>query len=67
MRKSRGKNDLPINPGSDVSDQDKPFTPDQQRNDDAWHKAPDMPDSDPEKNAAVPDDYEKPMSNDSRR
>ncbi|RXQ99902.1 hypothetical protein [Pseudoxanthomonas composti] len=60
MKETRSKDDLPLNPSGDVSDQDKAFTPDQQRADKAWHKHRDMPDTDPDKNKATPADYEKP-------
>lgn len=48
---------LPLNPGADVADQDKPDTPDKHRNDDARWKDKDMPESE---HTATPDDYEKP-------
>lgn len=42
-----------------ASDQDKPHTPDRYRNDKAAGKDHDMPDTDPERNHATPEDYER--------
>lgn len=42
-----------------AADQDKPHTADRYRNDKAQWKEPDMPDTDPQRNHAVPEDYER--------
>lgn len=42
-----------------AADQDKPNIPDRYANEKGRHKGPDMPDTDPERNHAVPEDYER--------
>jgi hypothetical protein len=48
---------LPLNPTTDVEDQDKAHTPDKLRNDNARWKEKDMPEQD---ETAQPEDYERP-------
>lgn len=42
-----------------AADQDKPHTPDRYASNEGRKKGPDMPDTDPERNHAVPEDYER--------
>ncbi|KLD69819.1 hypothetical protein [Xanthomonas pisi] len=54
----------PWGPGSDQS---KPFTPQERRNEDAHGKAHDMPDEDRDVNQADPErDYERPDGSEKR-
>lgn len=52
--------EAPKKPPGPAADQDKPDTPDKYRNDHARWKDRDMPDSDPDRNRAKPEDYERP-------
>lgn len=57
----------PKQPWGPKSDQKKPFTPQEHRNEDARWKDRDMPDEDPDVNKADPErDYERPDGSEKR-